>query len=48
MEVVGVLLSLIFLYALYHVIRVGVRDGMTEAFKRRDIQIQDEDTSDKP
>lgn len=43
MEIVGLLFALVFLYALYHVIRVAVRDGMREALKRQDIQIKEDD-----
>ncbi|WP_203432784.1 hypothetical protein [Jiangella asiatica] len=33
MEILGLALSLVFLYGLYHVIRTGVRDGIREAMK---------------
>jgi hypothetical protein len=43
MEVVGILLSLVFLYSLYHVIRVAVRDGMREALKSKDAPLNEND-----
>lgn len=41
MEALGLALSLVFLYALYHVIRMGVRDGIREA--RKDAEANDRD-----
>ncbi|WP_165555471.1 DUF6019 family protein [Kribbella pittospori] len=36
----GVFLTIVFLYALYHVVRVAVRDGMREALKREDVRVE--------
>jgi hypothetical protein len=44
MEIVGLLFAVVFLYALYHVIRVAVRDGMRDALKSQDIHTKDNDT----
>lgn len=37
MEIVGLLFAVVFLYALYHVIRAAVRDGMKDALKSQDM-----------
>jgi len=42
-EVVGVVGVIVFLYALYHVVRVAVRDGMREALKREDVRVEGND-----
>jgi len=35
----GVFLTIVFLYALYQVVRVAVRDGLREALKRDDVRV---------
>lgn len=39
MEALGVALAAVFLYALYHVIRAGVRDGVKDALKERTVHV---------
>lgn len=43
MEILGVFVAIVFLYALYHVVRVAVRDGMREALKPQDVRIEEND-----
>jgi Family of unknown function (DUF6019) len=37
----GIFLAIVFLYALYHVVRAAVRDGMREALKREDVRVEE-------
>ncbi len=41
MEALGVALAAVFLYALHHVIRMGVGDGVKEALKERTVHVDE-------